>query len=100
MVTHVKIHILNILTFYYLHLRITVNHLRGFTINPQELAITILTSGLLSNSKLMITPEDAIKSAFDIHKRIQYHVANHQNVQFAAKIENVFEEKPPEVEHD
>jgi hypothetical protein len=48
----------------------------------------------------MITPEDAIKSAFDIHKRIQYHVANHQNVQFAAKIENVFEEKPPEVEHD
>ena len=71
--------------------------LRGFTINPQELAITILTSGLLSNSKLMITPEDAIKSAFDIHKRIQYHVANHQNVQFAAKIENVFEEKPPEI---
>ena len=44
--------------------------LRGFTINPQELAITMLTSGLLANSKLMISPEDAIKSAFDIHKRI------------------------------
>ena len=74
--------------------------LRGFTINPQELAITMLTSGLLANSKLMISPEDAIKSAFDIHKRIQYHVANHQNIQFAAKIENVFEERPPEVEQD
>mgnify|MGYP006058564401 CR=1 FL=1 len=48
----------------------------------------------------MISPEDAIKSAFDIHKRIQYHVANHQNIQFAAKIENVFEETPPEVEQD
>ena len=44
--------------------------LRGFTSNPQELAITILTAGLLSNSKLMIGPEDAVKSAFDIHKRI------------------------------
>ena len=48
----------------------------------------------------MISPEDAIKSAFDIHKRIQYHVANHQNIQFAAKIENIFEERPPEVEQD
>ena len=74
--------------------------LRAFSINPQELAITMLTSGLLANSKLMISPEDAIKSAFDIHKRIQFHVANHQNIQFAAKIENVFDEKPPEVEHD
>ena len=74
--------------------------LRGFTIDPQELAITMLTSGLLANSKLLISPEDAIKSAFDIHKRIQYHVANHKNIEFAAKIENVFEEKPPEVEHD
>ena len=74
--------------------------LRGFTMNPQELAITMLTAGLLANSKLMISPEDAVKSAFDIHKRIQFHVANHQNIQFAAKIENVFDEKPPEVEHD
>ena len=74
--------------------------LRAFTINPQELAVTILTSGLLANSKLMISPEDAIKSAFDIHKRIQYHVANHKNIEFASKIENVFEETPPELEHD
>ena len=54
----------------------------------------------MANSKLLISPEDAIKSAFDIHKRIQYHVANHKNIEFASKIENVFEEKPPELEHD
>ena len=74
--------------------------LRAFTINPQELAITILTSGLLANSKLMISPDDAIKSAFDIHARIQAHVWQFQNIQFAAKIENCFTERPPEVEHD
>ena len=74
--------------------------LRAFTINPQELAITILTSGLLANSKLMISPDDAIKSAFDIHARIQAHVGQFQNIQFAAKIENCFTERPPEVEHD
>ena len=34
--------------------------LRAFTPNPQELTITILTAGLLANSKLMISPEDAI----------------------------------------
>ena len=45
-------------------------------------------------------PEDAIKSAFDIHKRIQFHVANHQSIQFASKIENCFNERPPEVEQD
>ena len=74
--------------------------LRAFTINPQELAVTILTSGLLANSKLMISPEDAIKSAFDIHARIQAHVGQFHNIQFAAKIENCFTERPPEVEHD
>ena len=74
--------------------------LRAFTINPQELAITILTSGLLANSKLMISPDDVIKSAFDIHARIQAHVGQFQNIQFAAKIENCFTERPPEVEHD
>ena len=68
--------------------------LRAFTINPQELAVTILTS------KLMISPEDAIKSAFDIHARIQAHVGQFQNMQFASKIENCFTERPPEVEHD
>ena len=35
--------------------------LRAFTTNPQELAVTILTAGLLANSKLMISPEDAVK---------------------------------------
>jgi hypothetical protein len=74
--------------------------LRGFTINPQELAITMLTAGLLANSKLMISPDDAIKSAFDIHKRIQGHVANYQNITFASKIEDCFEDRPPEVEQD
>ena len=64
--------------------------LRAFTTNPQELAITILTAGLLANSKLMIGPEDAVKSAFDIHARIQKHVSNFQNIQFAANIENCF----------
>ena len=78
--------------------------LRGFAMNPQELAITILTSALLANSKLMISPEDAIKSAFDIHARIQAHVGQFQSMQFAANIDNCFtenpHERPPEVEHD
>jgi len=74
--------------------------LRGFTSNPQELAITILTAGLLSNSKLMIGPEEAVKSAFDIHKKIQDHVARYQSMQFAANIDEAFHERPPEIEHD
>ena len=78
--------------------------LRGFVPNPQELSISILTAGLLANSKLMINPDDAIKSAFDIHARIQNHVGQFQNMQFAQKIENCFierpEERPPEIEHD
>ena len=73
--------------------------LRAFTTNPQELAITILTAGLLANSKLMIGPEDAVKSAFDIHARIQKHVSNFQSMQFAANIENCFGEPQPETEH-
>ena len=77
----------------------TTKSLRAFTTNPQELAITILTAGLLANSKLMIGPEDAVKSAFDIHARIQKHVSNFQNIQFAANIENCFGEQPPETEH-
>ena len=48
----------------------------------------------------MISPDDAIKSAFDIHKRIQFHVAQHQNMTFASKIEDCFEDRPPEVEQD
>ena len=52
----------------------------------------------------MINPEDAIKSAFDIHQRIQAHVGQYQSMRFASKIENCFtetpKERPPEVEHD
>ena len=74
--------------------------LRAFTTNPQELAVTIITAGLLANSKLLISPEDAIKSAFDIHSRIQNHVGRHQSMTFAANIENCFTEPHPEVEGD
>ena len=74
--------------------------LRAFTNNPQELAITILTAGLMANSKLLLNPEDAVKTAFTIHARIQAHVGQFQNMQFAANIEIFFTEKPPEIEHD
>ncbi len=74
--------------------------LRAFNINPQELAVSVLTAGLLANSKLAISPDDAIKSAFDIHARIQAHVGQFQSMQFAANIENCFTERPPEIEHD
>jgi hypothetical protein len=74
--------------------------LRAFTANPQELAITILTAGLLANSKLMINPEDAVKSAFDIHSRIQNHVGRYQSMTFASNIENCFTERPQELDHD
>lgn len=74
--------------------------LRAFTTNPQELCITILTAGLLANSKLMINPEDAVKSAFDIHARIQKHVGNYQSMTFAANIENCFNERGQEIDHD
>ena len=74
--------------------------LRAFTTNPQELCITIITAGLLANAKLMIGPEDAVKSAFDIHSRIQRHVANYQSMQFVANIDNVFTDKHPEVDAD
>lgn len=74
--------------------------LRAFTTNPQELCITILTAGLLANSKLMINPEDAVKSAFDIHARIQNHVGHYQSMKFAANIENCFTEPPQQIDHD
>jgi hypothetical protein len=74
--------------------------LRAFTTNPQELAITVLTAGLLANAKLLITPEEAVKSAFDIHSRIQKHVSDFQSMQFAANIEDCFNERNPEIEHD
>ena len=75
--------------------------LRAFTPNSQELIVSIITAGLLANSKLMINPEDAVKSAFDIHARIQKHVATFQSMQFAANIENCFTERShPEVDQD
>lgn len=74
--------------------------LRAFTANPQELAITILTAGLLANSKLMVDPEDAVKCAFDIHARIQKHVGQHQSMMFASNIESCFTGGHPEVEGD
>ena len=74
--------------------------LRGFETNPQELAISILTAGLLANSQLGVNPEDAIKSAFSIHAKIQEHVGKFQQMQFAEKIENCFTERQPEIEHD
>jgi hypothetical protein len=74
--------------------------LRAFTTNPQELAITILTAGLLANTKLLISPEDAVKSAFDIHARIQKHVGQFQSMQFAANIDSAFTERPQDIEHD
>jgi hypothetical protein len=74
--------------------------LRSFINHPQELGICVLTAGLLANSKLMISPEDAIKSSFDIYKRIQDHVARSQSMTLASNIENVFTERAPEVEGD
>ena len=68
--------------------------LRSFINHPQELAICVLTAGLMANSKLMMQPEDAIKASFDIHSRIQRHVANYQNMAFAATVEDVFRPEP------
>jgi hypothetical protein len=74
--------------------------LRAFETNPTELCITILTAGLLANSKLMISPDDAIRSSFDIHARIQKYTADYQSRQFVANIDNVFKDQHPEIEHD
>jgi hypothetical protein len=64
--------------------------LRSFINHPHEMAICILTAGLMANSKLMMQPEDAIKASFDIHSRIQRHVAQYQSMQFAATVEDAF----------
>ena len=68
--------------------------LRSFINHPQELAICVLVAGLMANNKLMMLPEDAIKSSFDIYARIQKHVANYQNMQFAATVEDAFRSSP------
>jgi hypothetical protein len=80
--------------------------LRSFINHPQELAICVLTAGLMANTKLSMTPEDAIKASFDIHSRIQRHVAAYQNMQFAATVDEAFKphpemrERPPETDGD
>ncbi len=74
--------------------------LRAFTTHPQELCVTILTAGLLANSKLMINPEDAIKTACDLHRRIQQHVASYQSMTFTSSIDSCFGERHPEVDQD
>jgi len=74
--------------------------LRSFMQHPQELAICILTAGLMANSKTMLDPEDAVRAAFGIHQRIQKHVSQYQSLAFASQVENCFTERPPEVEHD
>ena len=86
--------------------------LRSFINHPQELAICVLTAGLMANGKLMMQPEDAIKASFDIYSRIQRHVANYQNMAFAATVDDAFRpgpesgkppsynERPPETDVD
>lgn len=68
--------------------------LRSFLNNPQELGICILTAGLLANSKLMVGPEDAVKSSFEIYAKIQKHVAQYQSMQFASTVESCFNQNP------
>ena len=60
----------------------------------------------MANNKLMMNPEDAVKSSFDIYARIQKHVGNYQNITFAATVEEAFRphpemgERPPEIDGD
>ena len=72
--------------------------LRSFISHPQELGISILTAGLLANSKLMLTPDEAVRSSFEIYKKIQNHVGQYQSMSFASNVENCFQH--PEVEGD
>lgn len=64
--------------------------LRSFVSHPQELAITILVAGLLSNSKWSMDPTDAIKTAFVIHEQIQKEVQNYQSLKFVNNVEDCF----------
>lgn len=65
--------------------------LRSFINHPHELSICILTAGLMANSALRMQPEDAIKASFDIHARIQKHVASYQSMKFAASVDGAFQ---------
>ena len=72
--------------------------LRSFISHPQELGITVLTAGLLANSKLMLSPDEAVKSSFEIYKKIQNHVSQYQSMSFASNVQNRFQH--PEVKDD
>ena len=74
--------------------------LRSFINHPQELGVCIITAGLLSNNKMMLSTDDAIKSSFEIYRKIQKHVGQYQNMSLASNVEGCFVERPPEVEHD
>ena len=45
--------------------------LRSFINHPQELGVCIITAGLLANNKIMLSTDDAIKSSFEIYRKIQ-----------------------------
>ena len=72
--------------------------LRSFINHPQELGICIISAGLLANSKLMLGPDEAVKSSFEIYNKIQKHVNQYQSMTFASNVENCFQH--PEVEGD
>ena len=74
--------------------------LRSYINHPQELGVCIITAGLLANDKMMLNTDDAIKSSFEIYRKIQNHVGQYQNMTFASNVEQCFVERPPEVEHD
>jgi hypothetical protein len=86
--------------------------LRSFINHPQELAICVLTAGLMANTKLAMRPDDAIKASFEIYAKIQTNVAYYQNMQFAATVDSAFgphpesgppanyNERPPETDQD
>ena len=50
--------------------------------------------------KIVAQTDDAVKSSFEIYRKIQNHVGNYQNMTFASNVEQCFVERPPEVEHD
>ena len=72
--------------------------LRSFFNHPQELGVCILTAGLLSNSTLLHSPEDAINTSFELFTKIQAKIGQYQNMSFASNVEDCF--RHPEVEGD
>ena len=74
--------------------------LRSYINHPQELGVCIITAGLLANDKMMLNTDDAIKSSFEIYRKIQKHVGQYQNMSLASNVEGCFVERPPEIEHD